>query len=472
MKFRTRARDEKGAVLVIVAVSMLALMTLTAGGIMLFTLYGANREMQKAADQGALAAAAGLPLLNPGQTLDSLGLQQNYDLVAGVGLDTALHSAHKIPDPRAVGCAYASRNLQADSAHLVTTFGANMNAGGYCANDPRVNVIPEPLASSALQCLNSLAPAVTNLTNQLEGGLSALLSQPLVNLLGIPVGIVIDVISNPLLEPLLPSGLTRDMVIRLVNNVPHVVGQLDEVLKAVQNLEQLSPALTTPRVRVTVTERVSPPMLSVITGSTGLQMTVGATAERRLKNAIVLPGTPLLGVDLNEPLSASKDEIMGTLTTVNDELNGVITRLESLGLGSNLSGCKDLLGSSSKLYQDIDDLYNPPDSAPYTGRDLVEGAMDAVERVAANSGAGVDAIAGEAFLVIAEGGPNATTLQNVLGASVTTLGLSSTLNTLPIPALDVALVAAHHLENGNIGNEQLIPDTLSARGLFTARLVK
>lgn len=452
---------------------MSVLLILSAGGIMLFTLYGSHREMQKAADQGALAAAAGLPILNPSQTLDSLGLQQNYQLLEGVGLDDALNGLQQVPDPRAVGCAYAARNLQADSAGLVTKFGENLNAGGWCSTDPRVDIQLNSLTSGLTQCVGNLTSGITSVQNQLTSGLNGLLNRVLT--LGFTVGDLVNGLVPPLLRPIVTNalgllGLSVSQVQTLVNSVPQAVARLDEVLQSVTRLEALTPALATPRVTVTVTERVSPPMMSFATGGDGVEMTVSATAERRLKNVIVLPGTPLLGVDLNEPLNASRDEILGTLSAVNTELNGVVSRLSALGLG-NLSGCQNLLAPSSQLYQDIASLYDPPDAAPYTGRDLIEGATEAVQRVANNSGAGVDAIAGEAFLVIAQGGPTPTTLQNVLGASVTTLGLSSTLNTLPIPALDVALVAAHHLESDDPLSEEMVIDTLSARGLFTAKLV-
>lgn len=87
MKLQLRARDEKGAVLVIVAIFTLVLLTLSVGGIMMFSVYGANREMQKAADQAALAGAAALPLLRPGVALSSLNLNPVYNLTDNYGLD-------------------------------------------------------------------------------------------------------------------------------------------------------------------------------------------------------------------------------------------------------------------------------------------------------------------------------------------------------------------------------------------------
>lgn len=480
---KLRSRDESGAVLIVVALVTVVLLILSGGGIMLLTLYGSQREMQKAADQAALASAAALPLLNPGQALDALPMDTAYQLTEGVGLDSTLMGLSNIPDPRAVACAYAERQLRSDSARLVAQFGDGLDAGGSCAGGPwnegRVNVALGSLTSPLTRCVDNLTNAVSNVTSQLQSGLNGLLSTPVA--LGYTVGDIVDdsgLLSLPLVGPILqsslnailsPLGLTLGDVEDLKDTVPDAVTQLEGLVDSVGNLEALAPALMTPEVTVTVTERVSPPLMSLVTGSSGVEMTVDATAQRRLKNAIVLPGTPLFGVDLNSALNATKPDVMGALTTVNDGLNEVMGIFGGLGL--NTAGCQDLLSPASKLYQDIDDIYDPPSAAPYTGRDLVSGANDAIQRVASNYGTTVDALAGEAFLVIAEGGLSETTLSNILGTSVSALGLSSVLNELPIPALDVAVVAAHNLEGGDPLGEDTVIDAVSARGLFTATLV-
>lgn len=445
---------------------------------MLFTLYGSHREMQKAADQGALAAAAGLPLLNPSQTLDSVGLNQNYDLVSGLGLDTALHSAHNIPDPRAVACAFAALNLQDDSARMVARFGNGAVAGsGSCAAHSSglggVNVVPLPVGGNEIQdCVGQVTSAVTNLANQLNVGLAGLLNTVLA--LGYTVADLVNGLVPALLRPIVVSalnllGLSVSDVQNLINTVPQAIEQLDEIVNAVTNLQALAPALITPRVQVTVTDTVTPPLIGLIPGVGPVEMTVTATAERRLKNVLVLPGTPLIGTDLNQSLNASRDTVMQSVGAVNDQLNGIMTLLGNTGVP--LGNCQNLLAPGSTLYGAIEDVYNPPASAPFTGMDLVQHSNEYVQGAAGRLPGTAGDLAGEAFLVIAQGGPSSTTLSGILGAGANQLGLGSLIN-LPIPALDVALVAAHHLENGNIQNDQLIPDTLSARGLFTAKLVQ
>lgn len=444
MKLKIRARDEKGAVLVIVAIVMTALLTLSAGGILVFTLYGAHREMQKAADQAALAGAAALPLLRPGVALESLNMNPVYALTDDVGLDVPLKSlVSGVPDPRAVACAYGTNNLENSSARLITIYGSAGDpfAGGtYCQNAPwsdgRIHPAVNGLATPLTGCINSLTSSLTGLISQLQGALNL---------------------------PLLGG---------ILGNINATIDQVTGVLNAVKNLEALSPALLTPEMTVKVRSGVTPPLMSLITGGNGIQMEVEATAARRLKNAVVLPNTPgLTGVSLNTALAATKPTIMNALNgpgaaSLNSQLNTLMS-----GLG--LSGCQNLLSSSSKLVQDIDDIYNPPASGPApSGRDLINGALVAAQQSAAGAGQNINNLAGEAVLVIRQG-PTPSSLSSLLGPVFTLLGpvLGVPLST-QIPALDVVAVAAHNLEDGNISNPDLISDLAAARGLFTATLVK
>ena len=439
---------------------MSTLLILSAGGIMLFTLYGAQREMQKSADQAALAGAAALPLLRPGVALGSLPMNTVYELTDDVGLDVPLKSAiNGIPDPRAVACAYGTRSLQTDSAHLVNEFGGAPNPApsSYCAsgpwNDPRVNPSLNPLSTPLSACVNGLTTSINGVISQLNNSLNTLLCLPLV------------------------CNLTD-----VTNQVNDTIARLKSVLTSVQNLEALSPALLTPKMTVRVHSGVEPPMLSLITGGNGVQMMVESVAERRLKNAVVLPNTPrLTEVSLNSALASAKPAVTNALSQANAQLN---TLMGSAPGGLNLSSCQNLLDPNDKVVKDIMDIYNPPASggpAP-TGQTLLNGAMAAAQGAASRAGTNVDQLAGEAFLVINQG-PGPTTLSSLLGPVFNLLGLSSTLGMLQIPAVDVAIVAAHHLEDGNLAKGDCDPttptpegdficDALAARGLFTATLVK
>ncbi|MEX2587088.1 MAG: pilus assembly protein TadG-related protein [Actinomycetota bacterium] len=440
---KLRSHDEDGAVLIVVALVTVVLLILSAGGVMLLTLYGSQREMQKSADQAALAAAAALPLLNPGQTMDALPLVTYYELSDDAGLDVPVRGLENVPDPRAVACAYGTRALQSDSANLVSKFGNSFVGSGYCANEPwsdgRVGVTLNSLGTPLSQCLSSLTTDINSVISELESGLNGLVSLTLSLL-----------------------GLTQE---EAEEDVEEVVLQLEALLASVQNLEALSPALLTPEVTATVTDRVSPPYMQIATGGDGVEMTVSATAERRLKNAVVLPKSPgLLDVDLNAALAETKPEIENAMSEVNAQLN---TLVGQLGLGE----CEDLLDPNEKLYRDISDIYNPPTSgAAPSGRDLLSGATAAAQRAAGDSGNSVDALAGEAFVVINEREVGPKTISQLLGPLVDLLGLSSLTKSLQIPAMDVVIVAAHNLEDGNISNPDLITESAEARGLFTATL--
>jgi Flp pilus assembly protein TadG len=442
---KRHVRDERGAVLVIVALVMSVLLTLSAGGIMLFTLYGSQREMQKAADQAALAGAAALPLLRPGQVLNAVpGLNTVYDLTDNVGLDVPLKSLGGIPDPRAVACAYGSASMTAPSANLIDSFGSAPNPAPStpCASAPwsdnRITPSLNSLSTPLSTCVNSLTTSIQGVITQLTNSLNGLLCLPLL-------------------------GCVLSTVTTAVNST---IARLQAVLLSVQNLEALSPALLTPKMTVTVKSGVNPPMLSFITGNDGVQMEVTSTAERRLKNAVVLPNTSALtGVNLNTALATTKPAVMDALAAANTQLNGLFT-----GLG--LSGCQNLLSPTDKIVQDISDIYNPPASGVGpTGADLLRGASASATRAAGQAGTSVDALAGEAFLVIRQGA-TPTTISGLLGPVFSLLGLSGTVGLLQVPAVDVAVVAAHNLEDGNISNPDLIADAVSARGLFTATLVQ
>ncbi|CAN5888854.1 hypothetical protein BH23ACT12_BH23ACT12_05530 [soil metagenome] len=439
---KRRVRDEKGAVLVVVALVMTSLMVLSAGGVMLFTLYGSHREMQKAADQAAVAGAAALPLLNPGEALSGLPLNTAYNLTAAVGLDVPLKGLSNVPDPRAVACAYGKDSLLPQSSRMIGSFGVTPSGlpGTYCSSSPwadaRINPTLNSLSTPLSTCVNGLTTEITGLINTLNSSLASLSCLPLL------------------------GCLLSDVT----NKVNATVAQLNGVLASVKKLEALSPALLTPEMTVTVTERVRPPMMTFVTGNDGVTMTVTATAQRHLKNAVVLPATPqLLNADLNTALNATKPQIQTAMGGVNTQLNSLMTYW-------GLTSCQDLLAPGSTLYNDISDLYNPPAAGTYTGHDLLRGAQSAATRAASASGYTVPQLAGEAFLVIRQG-PTPSTLSGLLGPVFGTLGLSPTLSDLPIPALDVALVAAHDLEDGNISNPDLIPDVAAARGLFTATLI-
>ncbi len=419
---------------------MSVLLTLSAGGIMLFTLYGSQREMQKAADQAALAGAAALPPINPGVITDNVplpGLAAVYTITGTTGLDIP-RLDDIVPDPRAVACAYGANSLTADSARLVSAFGTPpaSSPGGWTCEDNRIH----PLLQST-----QLAECVDGLV----GGLTTRVTQ--------------------LLDPI--SGLGGCILFICLPSLNDILAQvLAPINGLVDDLNLLAPAVLTPTMTVEVTSGVKPPLMSLVTGDDGIQMTVSATAQRTLKNAVVVPttpGVPLTNINITAALQEVQEPLVNTLGLVDDQLN---TLFDTLIPGA---GCQDVL---SEVQNDIADIYNPPGGGPNpTGRDLIDEAIGASQTITSRGGPALADAAGEAFFVIGAG-PNPAILGDLVGtpgplAGIVATALQPLLGSTQIPTLDVAIVAAHNLADGQLNTGDLIEDAVNARGLFQATLV-
>jgi hypothetical protein len=434
MRLKTRVSNERGAVLLTVALVMTALMLLVAGGISTFTLFGAQRELQKAADQAALAGAAALPLAYPNAVLANLealpfpdGITDPvFELLGGAGVDIPRLS-DIVPDPRAVACAYGHDSLSGNSASLINSFGTSpTNPPSTICTDNRV--APTMQSTGALNCVNSIVATVTNRVNSAVGSL------PLLS--GLATPILNSILGNP------------------NNPAPGTVYGL------VDSLNMALPAILSPRMRVEVRSGFEPPLLSAITGSDGLQMKATSVAQRRLKNAVVVPLVPggVGSINFNTALNQAQQPLIQTLGNVNTQLNTLTTAL-------GLPNCNNLL---TELQTDLTDLYNPPIGPAPSARDLVEEAIRAAQSAAARAPAAVDDV-GEAVLTIAPGQP--VPVSSLVAAVAGPLAgpLVSLLGFTQIPALDVAPVVFTELAGGDISGT--IIAAANARGLFQATLV-
>lgn len=422
MRLKTRLSSERGAVLLTVALVMTVLTLLVAGGISTFTLFGAQRELQKAADQAALAAAAALPPVDPDPLLDLLplpGTSSEIPVVGPVsGLDVPLKDL--VPDPRAVGCGLGAQSLAGDSALLINSFGTTPTSppSPPCPNDPRISV-------------------------SFTGGISACVD-----------GIVNGLVNR--LTALVPGNLLPSLL-------ASVTAPLTELQRNLQLLAAVAPGVATPNVTVTVKSGLEPPLLSMITGSDGVQMQATATAHRRIKNVVALPGDDLAGINLNSVAAMPRAAVLESLSAIDSQVNNLTQALQ-------LGECHVI----NDLRTDVADVYNPGGSSP-TVTEVIEAAAEATEQAASRSGTAVDDLAGEAFLLVANaddptsmGGLVPPLLRPVLqlvAPSALTL-----LNGLQVPALDVAIVAAHNLSDGSVDPSDIM-DAVQARGLFRATLV-
>lgn len=486
---RLRNNDD-GSIMILVAMVLPLVMSLMAGGIMAFGLLNGQRELQAAADHAALAAAAALPPLDPNVVMSALpfpmqicppgggsciSTSSTYTL-GGTEAANLLQTSQLIPDPRAVACAYAQSDLGSTSAPLVTAF-ANANLTNtpsgdqptVCTQFDKINgrqiinnghTVPDPriytslLPGTVLTCIN-------NITNSLSSTLTADLS----GLLG-TYGVSLNTVLSPLVDP----------------------------------LNQIAPALLSPQVKVDLTQGYNPPLLSMITGNSGVDLQTSSIARRRLKNAIVIKLQPgqrvgLLatgGVNMQSALEIPQTSLLTDLTTVNTALVNLESSLTTLGVpGLN---CTNPLGD---LMLDLKDIYNPSTGAS-SAVDLVSQAVSAVTAAAARTGIPASSIQQSGFLMIGVGNASNNTitvgssiqsslqgaLGNALGNVVASLanGLMGPVASLQIPILDAALVSFSDAGNGKYDAScvaspsyptcPVLVDAANAWGAFRASLVK
>ncbi len=428
---RVLQRDD-GAVIVIVALVMVPLMVLTAGGVGMFPLYGSQRELQKAADQAALAGAAALPLLNPNVAFQNLpfpipNTDPTFELT-GLQYFDLPRLGELVPDPRSVACEYGAEALSGDSASMITAFGADPSAPQpTLCEDYRV--APAMQSTPVYDCLDHVVNTVTSRLRILE--------------------------TNILLKPLVPDVLAE---------------VLSPVQRAVNALNQLVPAALSPKMKVDVASRVRPPMFELL-GADGLDMTISATATRRMKNAVVVPLVPGGAVgpvvtndlNLNQALAEPQPALIETLGEIDGQLN-VLT--SSLGLAE----CQNLLQG---VQQDLGDIYNPPTGTAPFAVDLVKESVEAAEAASAASGVALSELAGEAYYAIGAGDPAGSIgsiVSDVVGPLLasTALALLGPITATQIPTLDVAIVVFTDI--GNEDYRATVIDAANARGLFRAVL--
>ena len=438
MSTQRRMAEEDGGVLVLVAIVMPLLLLLTAGGITGFSLYASHRELQRAADQAALAGGASLPPADPNVLVENAPFplpdtEPVYAVVEGASGQNLPRMRDLIPDPRAVACAIGLDALSGESAALVTAFGETLleppigedgaPVSTVCTDlrvHPRIQANPDN--TTPVECANRLIEQVAEDAGPLD----------------------IDILNPGVLAPIenAINGLVR---------MP-----LDHVL----------PAAFAPRMRVTTYSKIRPPMLSMITGGDAGTMRASATAYRRIKNAVVVPILPAqrllldLGltdpvdvmtnpVNLNRALNTAQKPLIDAIADADNRLDDVTS---SLGLP-----CQHLLHN---VRQDLRNIYDPPTGPAPSARDVVDAAVTAAERTADRIGeaepdpSNPDSLAGEAFVLI----------------GVTVNNLMQPVAATQIPILDMALVSMRRAADGDFRAAAI--SSANAHGAFRATLVE
>lgn len=452
---RALPAGEDGGVLALVAVTLPLLLVLSAGGFVTFATSASQRELQRAADQAALAGAIALPPFDPNVLVASAPVpipdtDPAWDLVPPEVSRVVPRMGDLVPDPRRVACEVGASQLSAASAPLAnalndaTLFEPPTGSDGspersVCEDAAVYPVIqPNPAATTPVECTNRLVERVAADAGSLDPSA--------------------DVVLDPVTVPV--QGAVNRVVAMPLNHV--------------------LPAALTPRMRVDVYAGIQPPLLSLVTGTRGGTMHAGATAYRRIKNAIVvpivpsqqvllqpdpltgvLPVNPLTGrpwrpidimtdpVNLNPALQAQQSTLLAAIDDAD-------ARLDSL-MATYALPCRSLLGN---LRQDLRDVYAPPTGPAPTAREIADAAIASAAATAAAVGAATpdpadpSSLAGEAFYLIG------VSVNSSMGPVAAT----------QIPVLDVALVTMSKAVDGSY--RAAVINAANAYGAFRASLVE
>lgn len=422
---RKKVRDERGSVLVLTGVVLPLLLLTTAGGVAGFTLLGAHRELQRAADQASAATAAAMPPTDPGVFSEDApfplpGTDPVFELAEQGGLD-APRMGDLAPDPRAVGCAYGEAGMSSGSARLVTAYEepAGMTPPVNDGGDPRSTVCDDGRLYPALQ-------------------------------------------RNP------DNATPTECANRLVRQVSSDRERIQELIAPLVRmpLDHLLPAAFTPHAHMEIFSHQAPPLLSLIKGADGRPLgsrTIRAesTAYRRIKNAVVVPILPeqqaRIELGLTDPITVITDPVNlnNALRQQQAPLIGAIHNVDSLldeTMGTLGLPCRHLLHN---LERDLRDIYDPPSGPAPSALDLVDAAVLAQQQAASRLGAAEpdpddpSSLAGEAFFLI--------------GVS------TGPVSELQIPILDAALVVMAEQAEGDL--RASVISASNAQGVFRATVV-
>ena len=302
-----RCADESGVVAVITAIVVAAvLVPLTALGLFAYTRSGTLGELKRAADSGALAGAALIPL---GNVAFVNGYVNQVSPTAGALSSSVLASAGitlgSPNDPLIAACNVA-RSAAAASAGLSSEFVQTTPAGSSLQ-----------AIEADIHCHADYIPDSDFLT-RISGCVASVLNPT----------------PAQVLNPLLPE------------------------------LQSILPALLHPGVKVTLNWSVRGPIDSVISGSSSTysNQTTVSGALRRFKNVLLVPGVTVGGVttpELGAAISGTTSTAFTALESVDSTLStGINSLLSTVGLSA--LNCGAIL---TAFQSDYDDVVDPTDGS-------------------------------------------------------------------------------------------------------------
>lgn len=386
---RARLRSERGATAVLVGIVVPLLLAMVGLGSEVMVLSAADRELQRTADQAALAAAAQRPVVDTG----AIG---GFPLLAGL-LAGLLHPG--APSAADIACPTAEHN--AERSQVLGAFAAQLPT---CDNG-LVTVTPESDASDVLNEAEGLLGDLTGIavTPTLEALLAAV---------GLPVDVegLIPAVATPrvrvsvtgdvttafrqlIADDGAPSTLTREAVARrrfknvlLLPTVPlcglpsslpltdAVVNLLRDTLGGTELahlLDSLGLLDIQPLIDLLDPLGLLGLGLDDVIAALGVDAvldTVDPSDELPLDEALTAAGADC-EVDLNQPLDVAVDATVALLEDARD-----------LAAALPLPGADHLAGLIDVLLTDLSDLLDPGSAAP-TLLEVVEAAANADEDV-------------------------------------------------------------------------------------------
>jgi hypothetical protein len=388
MKIRVVRREqdqERGAVMVLTALIMSVLAIFAGGTMAAVTLYGANQEGRRAADLDALAAAANLPtanlsvcntaICNPVQVPTGNNFcpppEQGINNHVCTDLGTVdLNQALPLPNTNwSLGsCGIAGEQFSGTARspinHVFTS-----GSGYSCTRTP---MFSQPWMQMIADCIQNLS----NCTG-VQNSLNSILPSPAGTALGTAIQSALTaadatekLVSATMMSTL--STLNSNGVFCLAFGGNGCLQPLINALGGSQlklDLANLSPALLTPQVKVTVQQQVSVPGAALV-GWGNSTITNTATARRAFKNAVLLPaigpkradGTYI--INPNQTLGVAKDLTMTALGLADQTVSPLVQNaLTPIVCSSNPTPCQipSLLGDQ---LSDLNDLFNPPGGQP------------------------------------------------------------------------------------------------------------
>ncbi|MEN3271953.1 MAG: hypothetical protein V7636_714 [Actinomycetota bacterium] len=353
--------NERGAVLIVTALLVPALVICGALAFGVTTLWTGRQDVQSAVDLGALAAAADTPTVSPELPIDGQDLFQNltpgldptdwHQRACAVAYKQFADGRSPVTNGLRAGDAAPSCNVsyEWESQLLATLAGCAQDVAELegCrvaleqelrATLPALSTLDASESSAVAGLVNLLSPVSKIVTPALAAAMpTACAAEVSVGFLSVScaatIGTLLDSIdptTGALLRPL--SALLQSVIAPL--RAAAAAGGLDAVGAGVGfdstthrpqlgvDISRLAPALLTPRVHVDVDGMTIKPTFSPMS----FDVATGATARRTFKSALVLP---TLGIPGTSGFASLPPDLQASLATAIGAANAAVaaTRL-------------------------------------------------------------------------------------------------------------------------------------------------